>query len=444
MEVENGLPFKFYYENIDSFGKPMPNNLSAKEIEDFSKKNTEYYDWIQYEIQGFANKLLGNAYHGWVKKNNAITTNIDDKNLIYLCEAFTPSYYYDNNFIDNISPKAFEKIKKGEMIVVFNWFAEPLYDTSFNVYMERICRKYELDISNFFVLTSANNIPTDSKIKYISDHFFIKNAANTLKMFLKQKVVEGHEFNFQNELVDYDIFNIKKEKHFLSLNRTVNRAHRYAFGLFLEEYNLWDKGYFTFLNLKEPETQANVCISQSKFNSYGEIHTNFLSKLPIEIDTHFLKNKNQMNSFPTGNTYYKKYYQDTAINIVTETTFENNTVFISEKTFHPILNFQPFIILSSNGQLAELKKLGFKTFHNIIDESYDDEEDSRKRFKMVCDEILRLANLPMEEINRLVLSCKNICIYNRNHLLSFIDYDVFENSSIKIKEICNSQEKKLS
>jgi hypothetical protein len=31
------------------------------------------------------------------------------------------------------------------------------------------------------------------------------------------------------------------------------------------------------------------------------------------------------------------------------------------------------------------------------------------------------------------LELKSICIYNRNHLLSFTKYDVFENSLQKIK-----------
>ena len=77
--------------------------------------------------------------------------------------------------------------------------------------------------------------------------------------------------------------------------------------------------------------------------------------------------------------------------------------------------------------------MGFKTFSPIIDESYDLEENSQKRFKMICDEILRLSELSMDEINDLLLELKSICIYNRNHLLSFTKYDVFENSLQKIK-----------
>ena len=42
----------------------------------------------------------------------------------------------------------------------------------------------------------------------------------------------------------------------------------------------------------------------------------------------------------------------------------------------------------------------------------------------------------IDEINELFLSCKDICIYNRNHLLSFTKYDVFQNSLEKLNKIC--------
>jgi len=444
MELENGLPFKFYFENVDKFGRILPNNLSIDEISNYNSKCSDDYHWNHFEMERNTEKLLGTVYRGYVETSKLSTTDINnDDVLAYLCESYTPPVYYGDNFIKNISKEALLKLKEGKLIVIFNWFGEPLYDTTFNIFIENMCNENDIDISNFFILTSANNIKNTSKINYISDHFFLSNSAKSLKTFLKNKVVEGWEFEYQNEIVDYDVFNFKKTKHFLSLNRQVNRPHRYSLGLLLEKYNLWDLGYFTFLNLPEEQTQAIECMSQSDFDSYDDIHTKFTSKLPIEIDTIFLKDKSTMSSFPTSTTYFKKNYQDTIINIVTETTFTNNVVFISEKTFHPIINLQPFIILASNGQLAELKRLGFKTFSHIIDESYDDEEDSHKRFKKASDEILRLSKMSIDDMNELFLSCKDICIYNRNHLLSFTKYNVFENSLQKIKKIWNSKEKRF-
>ena len=44
------------------------------------------------------------------------------------------------------------------------------------------------------------------------------------------------------------------------------------------------------------------------------------------------------------------------LNIVTETTFENNELFISEKIVKPLVGFQPFIVLGPQYYLRELKE----------------------------------------------------------------------------------------
>jgi hypothetical protein len=208
--------------------------------------------------------------------------------------------------------------------------------------------------------------------------------------------------------------------------------------MFIEKHNLWDKGEFTFLlcDKKKEDDELVEAFSCETLKEYTEYKDSFYNKLPMEIDTKFLMKGNELFNFGTSRIYYKPIYEKTAINIVTETTFTKNKVFISEKTFHPIINLQPFIMFASNGQLQELRNLGFKTYGHIIDESYDDEENNHIRFKMVCDEILRLSEMSIDEINKLFLSCKDICIYNRNHLLSFTKYDVFKNSLEKLNKIC--------
>jgi hypothetical protein len=437
MELESGLPFKFYFENIDKFGRTLPNNLSIDELNEYNLVCDENYDWNTHLQNNKATKLI-NSFFNWLSDKDLVTNDIAYDKLIYLCEAFTPVPFYGNLFIENLNKDVYDGIKNNKIIVLFNWFAEPLYDENFNKTIEIICENNEFDINNFIVLTSANNIKNISKLNYISDHFFLKNSADFLKYYLQNKIFKPNTFDYVCEIVNQNIFQTKKEQHFLCLNRSVDRPHRYAFGLFLEKHNLWNKGVFSFLvcdNYKENDALIEV-ISKQTAEEYSKYRNGFHNKIPLEIDTKFLIN-NKLNDFGTSNIYYKPIYEKTAINIVTETTFKNNTVFISEKTFHPIINLQPFIMFASNGQLQELRNLGFKTFGHAIDESYDNEEDSHIRFKKVCDEILRLSEMSIDEINQLFLSCKDICIYNRNHLLSFTKYDVFENSLQKIKKIWN-------
>jgi hypothetical protein len=54
------------------------------------------------------------------------------------------------------------------------------------------------------------------------------------------------------------------------------------------------------------------------------------------------------------------------LNVVTETV--DNSFWLSEKTFKPIIGKRPFVILNEKS-LAGLKEVGFKTFDKYWDEN---------------------------------------------------------------------------
>ena len=146
----------------------------------------------------------------------------------------------------------------------------------------------------------------------------------------------------------------------------------------------------------------------------------------------------------------KYWYSDSYINLVTETFFGRN-VFLSEKIFKPLSNLQPFIVLGDYGTLAELKRLGFKTFEPFIDESYDLEIDPKIRMEKIEKEIQKLKNKSIQEIHEWYYSIKDILLYNQNHLYTFETYEcfetIFEQINIDYKKQnniqWNSQERKL-
>ncbi len=60
--------------------------------------------------------------------------------------------------------------------------------------------------------------------------------------------------------------------------------------------------------------------------------------------------------------------------VVSEAQYNDSqkSIFLSEKTFKPIACSHPFQILGAKGSLKELRKLGYLTFENLFDESYDE------------------------------------------------------------------------
>jgi hypothetical protein len=87
-----------------------------------------------------------------------------------------------------------------------------------------------------------------------------------------------------------------------------------------------------------------------------------------------------------------KSYEESYINIVTETHFNEKNIHITEKSFKPFYLHQLPIFLANVNHIKTLKKeYGLDLFDDLINHSYDDEPNNLKRLYMVYDEIKRLS-----------------------------------------------------
>ena len=110
-----------------------------------------------------------------------------------------------------------------------------------------------------------------------------------------------------------------------------------------------------------------------------------------------------------------KIYNQTAYSIIAETNFENYYTFFTEKTVKPILAKRLFIAFAGQYFLQNLRKLGFKTFDGILDESYDLIENPQLRFDCAFSQIEYLITQPQEEILSLI---KPIVEHNQQLMLN--------------------------
>jgi hypothetical protein len=87
-----------------------------------------------------------------------------------------------------------------------------------------------------------------------------------------------------------------------------------------------------------------------------------------------------------------KIYQSSWYSIICETTDTGySTNFLTEKTGKCLFAKRIFIMFAGAGLLKYLQSFGFHTFHgDIIDESYDNEQDDAKRLEMAWEQIKRL------------------------------------------------------
>jgi hypothetical protein len=118
---------------------------------------------------------------------------------------------------------------------------------------------------------------------------------------------------------------------------------------------------------------------------------------------------------------YADFYKKIGVDIVVETTMSYPYNFITEKTYRPIANGRPFIIVGPKNTLSFLKSLGFLTFSSIINESYDSIDCPEKRFLSVSDAILTFVNRPLDQVINDIRSVNNILEHNQICLKNLID-----------------------
>ena len=109
-----------------------------------------------------------------------------------------------------------------------------------------------------------------------------------------------------------------------------------------------------------------------------------------------------------GYPYDKNLYTNTFVSLIAETQDirypkqHGPNFFITEKTARTMYNYHPFIILSNVNYLKNLKSLGYKTFSNYCDESYDSEEDDYLRLNKALDALEELKNCKDKGLQEIV------------------------------------------
>ena len=111
--------------------------------------------------------------------------------------------------------------------------------------------------------------------------------------------------------------------------------------------------------------------------------------------------------------------------VVTESEYFRPTGSLSEKTINAIKAGRPFILVSSPTSIEFLHKLGFKTFNDFWDESYDQETDHEKRFIKVLDLIKELDNKSLSELQYMYRSMTEILEHNFDNLYKLRIYDKY-------------------
>lgn len=107
-----------------------------------------------------------------------------------------------------------------------------------------------------------------------------------------------------------------------------------------------------------------------------------------------------------------KIYDQCLYSIITETN-SRDYLFFSEKTAKALYAKRIFVFFGTAGSLDRLRRMGFRTFDEIIDESYDSIQDDDTRFQMAFQQVLSLSEMDPFQTHR---SVERVLDHNQNHI----------------------------
>ena len=218
----------------------------------------------------------------------------------------------------------------------------------------------------------------------------------------------GHREIYQEPLQWHDRPRSKKMTY---LNR-VHKSWRAFFAAWYWKQGYHHDSYFSYCNVDQSQDVSPLRDDVIKDTSWKVAVDDFLAAGPFYADSLTDKERNYLGG------RVDEHFADSYWNLSVETFLSLDGdfpgVFITEKTWKPIAQAQPFLVLGSPYTLETLQNWGFKTFYAAgIDESYDCITNHTDRFLAVMKQVERIHAMSYEQLHQFHLGVRGIVEHNQ-------------------------------
>jgi len=295
-----------------------------------------------------------------------------------------------------------------------------------------------LDIPNFFCAVISNT----PNYKFYTD--MVRNILRPNDVPLRGISSLAHCISsiVERSVTHEPDLNCDQVKHpFMSLSR-LSRFHRTFFMAKLFERNLQNKGLVNYHNIPDKEDPRYRNMPPPPLETV-DTPFSFLSTKPFVPDNHneihlleehhrnlivnFGNDVKKYSNFYDHNNIYNKGTsghlqsaptQQALVYVGLETVAIYPAPFLSLISFKGIATKRPFIILGAPGTIKYLQDLGFRTFNQWWDESYDSELNFETRTSMIISLVEQISHYPPHRLQEICAEMSDILEYNYQHLTS--------------------------
>ena len=261
----------------------------------------------------------------------------------------------------------------------------------------------------------------------LRDGLRVLNYDYWIRRFHRQFETRGKDL-YPARLAAFEARPRTRGRRFISLNMTL-RPSKLLFLLSVIRDGLWDDGYISCGGLFKKASNFDGVADLSLTEDYFAHKLNGLTAfgpLKDELLPYFsaLEAKGQVilgdvardgqNGLPKQSPIdpMLREYDDCWLTAVTETEMRPRRSRVTEKSFGALVNFQPMVVFGNPGALGQVRELGYLTFGDAIDETYDEIEDPGRRFTAAYAEFYRLCRMEEAELARTVDRLREVLVFN--------------------------------
>jgi len=353
---------KFYYENIDY--KNISNGQPFCHISNL--------DWAY----GFDNPIF----------------ELNDDNIIWNLSIIGEM---NSNVIDSnrmYFEKVFETIKtKPNVRLVFSNFHEGTGQNGFIIKLIQLKDRYQIEPNRIIVVTNNKHSELFNKhgIRIIHKPYLFGFLVDHYRD-LKNTSIE-HNGTEIGLLSSDEYLSFEKKKFFLSYNKNTTKTFRVQLLLWLMKTGMIDDSYVSILIRNENFNRRELESTQDELYDLIAYYNRFERMGFNVLDWDYPNHKNDVFSNLKYTT--KSHYGETLFNIISETSFENESLNLTEKSFKALANSHPFLIIGDRYSNQYIKDLGFEQYDDIIDYSFDSIENRDERLNAAFKEIKKIYSI---------------------------------------------------
>jgi len=281
----------------------------------------------------------------------------------------------------------------GALVINTNNEGISLQAANFYNVLDYVCKEFNIDKSKVTIrTTNAEEVHSEYNILIVKDHW-IDMSKDTYNISLESK---------KDTLATVGCFLGKPNWHRLIISAWLYNNYK-SQCIQTMHYNPADELH----KIDSEFTKINIESTQADLESVVA----FVKHCPVVLDEGFIN----YTIGPDKHYNIINQYSNIFVDLVVETYVIGNTFFPTEKTLRPIIAHTPFIIMGPQGYLENLRRMGFQTFNNWWDESYDN-CTGYQRIQLIKDLLKDIFTWDQLKLNQILTEMYDILDHNHSHL----------------------------